>query len=79
VHKWSEERILGDELRIARETVGFSQKDLSTKIFLSRCAISAIENGRREIKRAELRLWAESTGKTIDNIYAIVEWRLKRS
>jgi predicted transcriptional regulator len=76
---WSEIRILGDELRIAREAVGLSQIALAKLIFMNRSMISEIESGKREITRSQIRAWANITGKPLTVINGIVEWQLARN
>lgn len=80
---WSTNEILGDELRIAREGVGLSQKDLAkqigTHVTMSRSIISLIEAGKKEITLTQLRAWTEATGKRSTVIHGIVDWCVKRN
>ncbi|QLE46567.1 helix-turn-helix transcriptional regulator (plasmid) [Nostoc sp. C052] len=80
---WSTNEILGDELRIAREGVGLSQKELADQIAvhmtMNRSIVSLIEAGKKEITLTQLRAWMDATGKTSTVIHGIVDWCVKRN
>lgn len=76
--KWSKERILGDELRIARECLGLSQAELGEKIGLARQAIGLVEQGKRKLEWDEFSEWAKVVGRTTESFCCVVRDELAR-
>ncbi|MBO1770470.1 helix-turn-helix domain-containing protein [Agrococcus sp. TF02-05] len=57
---------VADRLRKAREYAGLEQTELARFTALSRATISAAENGRTHLRSSSLRLWAISTGVSLE-------------
>jgi transcriptional regulator with XRE-family HTH domain len=76
--KWSKERILGDELRIARECLGLSQAELGEKLGLARQAIGLIEQGKRKLEWDEFTDWATAVGRTTESFCCVVRIELAK-
>jgi transcriptional regulator with XRE-family HTH domain len=74
---WSEDKILGDELRIAREVLNLSQTDLGERIGLTRQQVGQVEKGRRKLEWLEFQKWATAVGQTTGSLYAMVQQELK--
>ncbi|MER8568026.1 helix-turn-helix domain-containing protein [Mesorhizobium sp. M0924] len=55
----AERRSLGEQLRQAREYVGFSQDEVATFLKVPRTAITNIESGQRKVEALELKRLAE--------------------
>ncbi|KMY49203.1 helix-turn-helix domain-containing protein [Peribacillus loiseleuriae] len=51
----------GSMLRKTRIRSGFSQEELAEKIFLSRSAVSRLENDKLELKLADAIRWFQAT------------------
>jgi transcriptional regulator with XRE-family HTH domain len=62
VPTWS----VSDRLRKAREHAGLDQDQLARFAALSRATISAAENGRTHLRSSSMRLWAISTGVSLE-------------
>jgi len=75
---WSKEKILGDELRIARECLGLSQEELGQRIELSRQQVGLIEQGKRKLEWDEFENWATAVGRTTDSFRRIVRQELEK-
>lgn len=75
---WSKQRILGDELRIARECLGLSQSELGERIGLARQQIGLVEKGQRKLEWDEFESWAIATGRTTESFRAIVRQELAK-
>jgi transcriptional regulator with XRE-family HTH domain len=52
---------LGQILRKTRVEAGMSQEELAEKIYLSRSAVSRLENNRLELKAADMIRWFQAT------------------
>jgi len=75
---WSKQKILGDELRIARECLGLSQSELGEKIGLARQQVGLVEKGRRKLEWDEFEAWATAVGRTTESFLAIVREELAK-
>ena len=53
--------MFGPILKKARLVAGLSQEELAEKTFLSRSAVSRLENGKMELKAADLVRWLQAT------------------
>jgi DNA-binding XRE family transcriptional regulator len=73
---WSKQKILGDELRIARECLGLTQAQLGERIGLLRRQIGKVEKGERKLEWDEFDNWAKAVGRTTDFFCAIVSQEL---
>jgi transcriptional regulator with XRE-family HTH domain len=51
----------GQILRRARIDAGMSQEELAEKIYLSRSAVSRLENDKLELKAADMIRWFQAT------------------
>lgn len=76
--KWSKERILGDELRIARECLGLSQAELGEKIGLLRQQVGLVEQGKRKLEWDEFTDWATAVGRTTESFREMVRAELAK-
>lgn len=52
---------LGPILRRARVVAGMSQEELAEKIYLSRSAVSRLENDKLELKASDMIRWLQAT------------------
>jgi transcriptional regulator with XRE-family HTH domain len=75
---WTEDEILGDELRIARECLNLTQEELGRRIFLSRKQVMFVEAGRKELTRKEFRDWAEAVGRSVESFDSIVKREVEK-
>jgi DNA-binding XRE family transcriptional regulator len=73
---WSKQKILGDELRIARECLGLSQVELGERIGLARQAIGLVEQGKRKLEWDEFGAWAIAVGRTTESFLDVVREEL---
>jgi DNA-binding XRE family transcriptional regulator len=73
---WSKQKILGDELRIARECLGLSQAELGERIGLARQAIGLVEQGKRKLEWDEFGAWAIAVGRTTESFLDVVREEL---
>jgi transcriptional regulator with XRE-family HTH domain len=53
--------LFGSILRKARLNAGLSQEELAEKLYLSRSAVSRLENDKLELKAADLIRWFQVT------------------
>ncbi len=73
---WSWRKILGDELRIARECLGLSQSEIGEKIGLPRQAVGLVEQGKRKLEADEFGAWAIAVGRTTESFLDVVREEL---
>ena len=57
---------LGDRIREAREALNLGQETLAQQVGVPRTALSAIENGKREVSAGELLQFSEALGRPLD-------------
>lgn len=61
---------LGRRLKAVRESVGFTQQEVSDKTGIGRTALSDIENGKRRIDSVELETLAELYGVRVSDFFS---------
>jgi len=76
--RWSQEKILGDELRIARECLGLKQTELGERIGLRRQQVGLVEKGERKLEWYEFEAWAKAVGRTMESFTVSVAVELEK-
>jgi transcriptional regulator with XRE-family HTH domain len=61
-----EQEALGSRLRKSRETLGFTQAEVSAAMGIPRTSIHAIETGKRNVTTAELKRFARLYRRSIE-------------
>jgi Zn-dependent peptidase ImmA (M78 family)/DNA-binding XRE family transcriptional regulator len=62
---------LGDRLRVARSTAGFTQEEAACKLSIARTTLVAIEQGQRRVRPDELRAFANTYQASVNDLLRV--------